>query len=491
MHKRILLSVFILFACSSFKASAQKTTASKGFHIKVTVKGVPKDSLCHLAYYFGDKQYLIDSAKADANSTVIFKADTLLPGGIYLFVVPGKRYFELVMDKEQRFEMVTDTIDYVNHMVVTGSKDNIVFYDYLKFIGKKAKEMEALRQEFEMKKDNPAEKERIQKQMEMLNNEVIQNKKDYIENNPDALMSKVFLTSKDVDMPEEKPKKPDGSVDSAAVYYYYKEHFFDNIDMTDARLLRTPVLFPKIEQWIKKLTIQIPDSVNAAADKIISLAKPSPDVFKFLVWWITNQYETSNIMGMDAVFVHMAKNYYTKSQAFWADSTTLYKINERASILDPILIGKKMRSMVLKDTAGVYRSLYDIKKPFTVLLVWDPDCGHCKTTVPKVKTLYDKSKAHGVEVYALNNEAERDKWLKFIKEHNLNWINVADMDFQNNFRYELDIKSTPQIFLLDENKTIIAKKIDVETLSEILEQKLGIPLKMERDEKEKAHQEGH
>ncbi|MCC6385573.1 MAG: DUF5106 domain-containing protein [Bacteroidia bacterium] len=477
----ILIVSFVILA--PFASLAQK-----GFNIKVTVKGVAKDSICYLANYYGDKQYLLDSAKVGADGSVTFKADTLLPGGLYLFVLPGRNYFEMVVDKEQRFIMETDTADLVANMKVQGSKDNQVFYDYLRFIGSISKRAEAYRAEYDKAKEGSAEREAAEQKLRNLNTEVVENKTEFLKNNPDAFMSKVFLVTKEIEIPE-APKNPDGSTDSTFAYRYYKEHFFDNIDMKDERLIRTPVFHQKIEQYINKLTPQTPDSIIVSADRLVSLTRPNKEMFKYIVWWITNHYETSNIMGFDAVFVHMAEKYYTKDQAYWVDSTTLYKIQERVKILKPILIGKKLRNLVLKDTAGVYRSMYDIKKPYTLIYIWDPDCGHCKKATPRLKVLYDHAKKYGFEIYAIDNEAEHEKWLQFIREHNLNWINVADMDFRDNFRYEFDIHSTPQMFLLDAEKKIIAKKIDVETLSNILADKFNNPeLKLEPEKKDGAEQ---
>jgi thiol-disulfide isomerase/thioredoxin len=457
----ILLIVLGLFSLNTYSQSHQ---------VKVTVHGVPKDSMCRLANYFGDKQYLQDSALADAHGTVIFHGEQPLPGGIYLFVLPSHKYFEMVIDKEQNFSMETDTADYVKYMKVKDSKDNELFYQYLNFIGQKSGEMEPLKAEYEKAKSDK-DKKAVQKKMDDLNKEVIGMKTKFMTDNPDAFMTKVFKTSQEVEVPD-PPKNPDGSIDSTFQYRYYKAHFFDNIDMTDDRMLRTPVLFNKIEQYIKKLTIQIPDSINAAADYVAELARPNSEVFKFVVWWVTNTYETSNVMGMDAVFVHMGEKYYTPEQAFWVDSTGLAKIQERVKKLKPILIGQKSKNLVLEDTSGVYRSLYDIKKPFTILIFWDPDCGHCQKSMPKLKELYDKVKSKGVEVYAVNDAVEEEKWKKYVREHNLNWINVADLHTHNNFRYEFDLTSTPQIFLLDDTKTIVAKRIDVETLTDILQRKI-------------------
>lgn len=444
--------------------------AQKGYQIKVKVVGL-QDSLIYLANYFGDKQYLRDSAYADKSGNIIFKSDSALKGGIYMVVLPGKKYFEIIVDKEQHFTISTTSDDYVKNMKITGSNDNRLFYEYLNFIGDRSKEIEPLRAEYEQAKDNPEKVTELRARMSVIDSLVMNYRADLRKNHPEFLLSKVIYATDEIKMPE-APLNPDGTKDSLFMYYYYKEHYFDHIDLHDDRLLYTPVFQPRLENYFTKLTLQMPDSVIKSADQIIRKLKPGTEMFKYVVWWITNKYETSNIMGMDAVFVHMAENYYTKELAFWADETQIYKIQERAKVLKPILIGKKARNLILDDDKGVSRSLYDLKGKFTVLYFWDPDCGHCKKVTPKLKAFYDSFKSKGIDVYAVCTEVEAEKWRQYIKENNLEWINVADLKVTNNFRYEFDISSTPQIFLLDDTKTIIAKRIEVETLQEIIERKL-------------------
>ena len=63
---------------------------------------------------------------------------------------------------------------------------------------------------------------------------------------------------------------------------------------------------------------------------------------------------------------------------------------------------------------------------------------------------------------------EMKKWTDFIKEHNLDWINVADPYRQNNFRFEWDIQSTPQIYILDKDKIIKAKRIGADQVEDFI-----------------------
>jgi len=88
--------------------------------------------------------------------------------------------------------------------------------------------------------------------------------------------------------------------------------------------------------------------------------------------------------------------------------------------------------------------------------------------------MYDSLAPYGVEVYAVGVEQEYDKWKQFIIDNNLNWINVIDVYNETNFRALYDINSTPIIYLLDNDKRIIAKKMGATQLQDILVRELGI-----------------
>ena len=85
--------------------------------------------------------------------------------------------------------------------------------------------------------------------------------------------------------------------------------------------------------------------------------------------------------------------------------------------------------------------------------------------------LYKKLKPKGVQIYAVETEDNVKAWKKYIKEHNLDFINVYQPDqYKRAVTKKIyDIYSTPVIYLLDENKVIKAKRIDVEQLGNLIE----------------------
>lgn len=450
-----------------------------GYLIKIKVKGLKEGSSCILANYYGDKQYIKDSAKADANGEVIFKGTEKYPQGIYLFVPPHKqKYFDFIMEDIQHFSLETDSTDYIKFMKVKGSPENKFFYDYQNFLASKQKEIEPLRLLYKQIKDNKDSTKLLQDKISAIDKEVKGYKLDFIKNNPNTFVCKLMKAMEEPEVPE-APILANGVKDSTFAYRYFKSHFFDNLDFSDDRLLRTPIFHAKIKQYMDKLTPQTPDSINIACDYLIEKAKVNKEVFKYVVYWLTYTYESSNIMGMDAVFVHIVEKYYVTKQAYWVDSTQLYKITNRAFTLGPLLLGKKAPAITMMDSTGKYVSLYDVKAKYTVLIFWDHGCGHCKKEVPKLAELYHKTlTAKGVKVYAIETEDKPDEWKKFIKENKLDWINVHQPDqYQRAVTKKIyDIYSTPVIYLLDENKLIKAKRIDVEQLGnfiEVLEKEKG------------------
>lgn len=459
------------------------------YSFKVKVNGL-KDTVCYLGHYYGDKQYIKDTAKVDSKGNFEFSGEDALPGGIYLIIVPAKKYFEIIVDRELFFSIETDTSDFVGKMKIKGSTDNKLFYDYLNYINQKQKEAaplsNALKKFKENKdsltgfKDNKDSIKLIKDKLSEIDSEVKKYKLDYIDANSGTFLAKVFKASYEPEIPE-APLLPNGRKDSNYVYKQYKKHFLDNIDFSDDRLLRTPVFHNKIKQYITTLVVQIPDSINKEADSLIEKARANKEVFKYVVWFLTNWSETSEIMGFDAIFVHLVEKYYMTNQAYWITPSIQEKITKRAEILKNILIGVKPPNLTLLDSNYLYISMYSIPVKYLVLLFWEPSCGHCKKEVPKLKALYDSLKSKSFEVYAVCGENKLKEWKDFIKEYNLNWINVMDMQNESGFRTTYDIYSTPVIYLLDENKKILAKRLNVDQLRGFMER----ILKKEEQEKEK------
>lgn len=463
MHKLTVL--FILAFVLNISVQAKEA-----YKINVKVNGI-KDTVCYLAYYYGDKQYVKDTVKVNSKGEFVYAGNEPLPGGIYLVVMPNKNYFEIIVDKVQFFSIETDTSDFITKSTFKNSQDNSLFYKYLNFIQNKNKEITPLRTLLQKTKDKDST-ESLRKQINKINEEVVNYKKEYMKQNASTLLATIFKASEEITVPD-PPVLPNGAIDSTFQFRYYKAHYWDNINLTDDRILRTPIFFQKFSYYLEKVMHPSPDSIIVEVDQIIAKADTNKEMFKFMVWYITNEYAQSKIMGYDAVYVHMVKTYYMTNKAFWVTPSQLTAINERAMKVEPLLIGKTAPDISLTTLTGQQLRLHQLDAKYTILAFWSPDCGHCKTELPLLHKVYQKYKSKGVLTYIVPTMRDTAQVMKFIREKDMfDWINVLDILHDSNFRAEYDIYATPQIYLLDDKKKIIAKKLGPDQMDNLLEKLL-------------------
>ena len=463
MRKIFILLVLTIMSLPFGCASQLK----EGYRIEVRVEGI-SNAESFLGYHYGDRQYLKDTVQVDQQGQFVFEGTQRLDPGMYLVVVPGQKYFEIIVDDNQHFSVSTVMDDFVPSMQFEDSPDNQAFYEYLRFLQQNGKAMEALRKELEDPAITAARREEIQQTMAQTDQAVRNRQQQYIDQFPGGLFTKVLLAQREPQMPD-TPLQADGTPDQAALYQIYKSRFWDNIDFSDDRLLRTPMFHSKLSQFFNRVVLQIPDSINQEADRLVRKARAHDEVFKYTVWFITNNFERSQIMGMDAVFVHMVENYYMTGEAFWVEPEALSRISDRAMRLKPLLIGQLAPEITLFKPDQTPLSLHQVEADYLVVYFYDSDCSHCKKVTPELNGLYQRMKGNGLKIFGANIEHDRAQWLEAIKQYGISdWINVNDPANQSGFIDKYDIYATPLIFLLDRDKRIMAKRITVEQVEEII-----------------------
>ena len=443
-------------------------SAQEGYNIEVEIANYSIDKVV-LGYHLGDKQYIQDTSFL-SNGKYLFSGDEALDPGVYLLILPpDNNYCQiLIEEKDQHFTFKTDAKNLTDQVKVSGSPNNKLFYSYMDFLNGARKKVKAINDKID--KASEKEKIKLEEALSKVNEEVKQYQNDLIKNNPKSLTSAIVKAGLEIKIPEyegtteEKKQKQ---------YEYYKAHYFDHVDLGDERLLRSPVLYKRVDYYLNKLTPQHPDSINVSMDYLLTSMEPAEKSFKYYLIHYLNKYAKSKIVGMDAVYVHLVENYYAKGKAMWTDEEQVKKIIDNAKTLKPILIGKIAPDIKMQKQDKTPISLHDIEAKYTVLFFWDPDCGHCKKSMPEMIKFYDDYKSKGVEVFSVCTKV-MDKvsmcWETIEEKQMGKWLNVVDPYIQSRYKSIYDIKTTPRIFVLDENKKILSKRIGVEQLPELFDQ---------------------
>lgn len=469
--QRITFYSILLLLSFHITSVAQKSA----FEIQFKVAGLADVPLI-VAYRYADNQYIKDTIQVNSKGVAIYRGNEALPPGVYLAVFPtmNNNYFEFLV-KEQFFTLETDKEDFNKNMKVVNSKENKIFYDDLRYVNDKRVLSEEYNNRLKSFKDNSDSSTYYKNQLKKIDEDVKSFRMNTITSQPDLMYSKIMNAFREIEVPEPKRDQFGKALDTNFQYNYYKQHYWDYVDFKEEGILRSPVYSSKLENYFEKIVMGIPDSIIKECDYVLSKSKVNNEIFKYTLVTLVNKYAQSKIMGMDAVYVHLVNEYYAKGAAYWmkSDTVSLYKMIDRANKTGPLIIGKKAPNLVLEDTTlKVPKSMYDIKSKYTILVFWDPDCGHCKTEIPQLANMYDTLQRMGASVYAVSTISyeEMDKWTSFIKANNLNWTNVADPFFRHNpnFRTVYDISSTPVIYVLDQDKIIRGKRIGVDQLQDFI-----------------------
>lgn len=482
------LNIFVFYYYSKMKIFLSclfflfTVSASKAQNFKVTLQTPNYQSgLAYLTYYFGKNMNVQDSAIVNSKGVAIFQGKNKLLPGVYSIVFPGKnKMFDFLVDKEQVINIKADTSDLLNKIEVTGSKENILFEQYQKFVSAKGSLMQKEINDYK-KSTNKTDSSAHEKKYRQLNDELNEYRNKIIKEHPESMLAALLTSMKDPVVPGPQPVTHEDSVNN---YQYYKKHYWDGITFSDDRIIRTPFFLPKVETYFRNLIPPAPDSIIKEADYLLLLARSSPEMYKFLLNWLTDEYISPKYMGQDAVFVHLFEKYHSKGISNWLNEKQLTTISNRAYMLMSNLIGDQAANLEMVDSTGKSMPLYNVNADYTVVCFWDPECGHCRAQVPRLDSIYiAKWKKEGVKMYGVLTETKDfNQWVNFIKDHKMNgWINVYETDAQKkivetakrpSYKQLYDVIQTPTLFLLDKNKKIVAKKLTMEQMDDLLDVKI-------------------
>jgi peroxiredoxin len=216
------------------------------------------------------------------------------------------------------------------------------------------------------------------------------------------------------------------------------------------------------------LVIQQNDTLIKEIDKVLALTKNATEVRKFIIYRLASTYEIPKYLNIDGVFIHLVKQYYVNEPSLW-DSSTVKKMSDRVKVLEPLITGKKMPNMLLSNQLGQEKPLYSINSKYTIVFAYDPDCAHCKESMPVLLKMQPALQKRGANIYAVSVSHNLDRWKAFIKQFKTESLtNVADATHSIDYRNTFDIQNTPTIYVLDANKNIIGKRIVVDQLENFL-----------------------
>jgi peroxiredoxin len=158
----------------------------------------------------------------------------------------------------------------------------------------------------------------------------------------------------------------------------------------------------------------------------------------------------------------------------YPNSQYVVDLNNKVKEMAKIAIGSEAPDIAMKNPEGETISLSSLRGKYVLIDFWAAWCGPCRAENPHLVNVYNKYKDKNFEIFGVSLDANRDSWIKAIKDDKLPWPQVSDLQRWNSPVVKMyNISGIPFSVLLDPQGKIIAKGLR----SAALDQQLSLIFK--------------
>jgi len=194
------------------------------------------------------------------------------------------------------------------------------------------------------------------------------------------------------------------------------------------------------------------------------------ELYRMMFLQLFDILQMSDDTTYQACAIFVAKNYIVNKADLWWDSSIpkdyVPKMVER---IQTNKVGSIANDFTFFTDQMKPVSVYEINSKYTVIYFYSPKCAICKPFGMELGYLYKSLKKRGVTFLAVDVDSDYNSFKKSTKENKTPWkrLYVREEDKLELF-YKYRKEGVPMIYLLDNEKRIIAKKINTTTLNRLV-----------------------
>lgn len=254
---------------------------------------------------------------------------------------------------------------------------------------------------------------------------------------------------------------------------YLSEHYWGNFDFADTTYIHLPEITE--QAFVDYLsTLSLVDlstaklSIHTMLSKAEALDKSGRMYSFFLELYQKYLYDPNSPIRNDEFYISVVKSIISDKSS---DETSKERANFEYQMLIKNRVGTQASDFVYTRSDGKKWSLHRLKRDYTIIYFYNPDCQACRevklllSESPLINNLLDKTQ---LDILAVYPDEDLDAWQKHKNTIPLSWINGYDHSQTIRNRVLYDLRAIPSLYLLDKDKIVLLKDVEISTLIEYL-----------------------
>lgn len=252
---------------------------------------------------------------------------------------------------------------------------------------------------------------------------------------------------------------------------YLIEHYWDNINFSDANYTHHPELME--QAWVNYIDILPLVSTECAIESIQRLFKQTEKSKPCLLYMseLAEKYLYEHISPMRNEEQYIAVLDVLLASSL-LDETEKIRYQARRELAQRNRPGTPAIDFQYTQASGKQEMLHQLNSPYTILFIYNPDCHTCREVseaLQKVPVINHLLAGKQLVVLALYPDEEVEEWKHYSAELPTTWINACDKQQVIREKNLYDLRFLPTLYLLDKTKCVLLKDATVKAIETYLQ----------------------
>ncbi|PKP37867.1 MAG: hypothetical protein CVT98_05595 [Bacteroidetes bacterium HGW-Bacteroidetes-15] len=400
-----------------------------------------------LYLFNGSDVELVDSTMQSAPGTYYFILKEGYQQGMYRIDVGKNIKLNVIIGEEQFIDVSTVVFAPEDSLKSHKSIENKIYWDYQRKKKQHKQHTWFIESLMGYYSDSVMFYHLLEKELSNQNRMLGIYAKGIVEQHPNLLASKYINL-------EQRPIVPH-LLEGEARIQYLKDTWWEGVDLMDSRLLYSPSLQLRLWNYVELFFSENLDKEEQDEAFINGISRlMSMEMLKELKIFFRNNL----VVGFTDTDYQPVLEYLETEQF-----GTIIPLKKKTpslclKTLSKVKVGEKAYDFSLELPNKQKVKLSKIQAKYKLLVFWSTWCPHCIETLPQINDIYESYKDSGLEVIAISIDEEDNLWKRYIKDMNLNWVNIREpISEGSKVLVMYEVNETPKMFLLSKDLEILSR----------------------------------